>query len=302
MARLHLYATLPSLGALVAPNVEAVIFKALSKDPTDRYPSILKFAEALEEATTGNGDRQKTENTSGKPENRTSVAPAIAVVLVTVLVLISILAANLARPVASVSNTHTTSPSPQLSNPYTHGGNLVLNDPLNDNNKGYNWLTGTNERGATCEFGEGAYHTTQPAHGFFHACDARNTDFSNFIFEVDMTLVAGDYAGVLFRKASNDKYYIFHLATDGAYDLRLYSQSGSEGQSLVKGSTSINLYQENLIAVVANQNTITMYVNHQLIRSVNDNALIHGRIAVLVGNNTVELAEARFRNAKVWAI
>jgi hypothetical protein len=40
----------PPLGAGVAPAVEAVVLRALKKDPKDRYASVTEFAEALERA------------------------------------------------------------------------------------------------------------------------------------------------------------------------------------------------------------------------------------------------------------
>jgi hypothetical protein len=102
-----------------------------------------------------------------------------------------------ATPAVAVP-THNTVITPTVpQNPYANGGTLVLNDPLLDNSKGNGWLTGVNPRGATCEFRGGGYYSTQPVQGFFHSCPANNTDFSNFAFEVQMTLISGDYAGII---------------------------------------------------------------------------------------------------------
>src|SRR5207248_2461012 len=72
-------------------------------------------------------------------------------------------------------------------NPYTQTGARALNDPLADNSQGHAWLEGTNKLGATCSFTNGAYQATQPNPGYFHACMAQATDYSNFAFEVQMT-------------------------------------------------------------------------------------------------------------------
>jgi serine/threonine protein kinase len=56
LTREHLYETPPSLRALnpaVTPAVEAVILRALAKDPAQRYPSVRQFADAFRAAATG---------------------------------------------------------------------------------------------------------------------------------------------------------------------------------------------------------------------------------------------------------
>jgi len=196
----------------------------------------------------------------------------------------------------------TTASASASENPYTHSGTLVLDDPLIDNGKGYNWLTGTNPKGATCEFRGGAYYSTQPAQGFFHACPERSKDFSNFAFQVRMTLISGDYAGIIFCNASENTYYLFRLGTDGSYSLLIFSQSDSEGTPLATGSTPIDLSQPHLVAAVVSGGAIKLYVDRQLIRIVNDNTYTYGRIAVFSWNASGNVAEAAFSNAKVWAL
>ncbi len=56
LSRAHLYDNPPPLGAFnpnVPPGVEAVIRRALAKDPADRYPSVALFAEALQATASG---------------------------------------------------------------------------------------------------------------------------------------------------------------------------------------------------------------------------------------------------------
>ena len=56
LTREHLYETPPSLRSLnpaVTPAVEAVILRALAKDPAQRYPSVRQFADAFRAAATG---------------------------------------------------------------------------------------------------------------------------------------------------------------------------------------------------------------------------------------------------------
>jgi serine/threonine protein kinase len=199
--------------------------------------------------------------------------------------------------------THSTVVTPTVpQNPYASGATLVLDDPLLDNSKGNGWLTGVNSRGASCVFRGDGYYSTQPAQGFFHSCPANNTDYSGFAFEVQMTLISGDYAGIIFCNASADTYYLFRIGTDGSYSLLIFTPANTEGVTLVTDSISVNLFQSNLFAVVVNGGSIQLYVNRQLIKSVNDSTYTHGHIAVFAWNATGKVSEAVFRNAKVWKL
>jgi hypothetical protein len=192
----------------------------------------------------------------------------------------------------------TASPS---QNPYGRTGTLVLNDSLSTNSNAQ-WQTGINNHNATCEFIGGAYQVTQPAQGFFHSCTAENTNFINFAFEVQMTTLSGDYAGIIFCKEDTNSYYLFYVKADGSYFLyRNIDANINDAVKLANGPTSINLFQTNTIAVVVDQGNIQLYLNRQIITTVFDTAYTHGAIAVLTGNDT-RSAETVFSNARVWQL
>lgn len=189
-------------------------------------------------------------------------------------------------------------------NPYTQGGTLVLNDPLVNNSQGYAWREGTNSLGASCTFTNGGYYSSQPNSGYFHSCMAQATDFANFVFEVQVTLISGDYEGIVFRVNPSDtnQYYYFSIDQNGNYMLKLSMDSGAS--TINSGSSSainIGSGQASTIAVVANYGNINLYVNHQQVASVNDNTLSHGQIGFFVGNQGTN-AKALFSNAKVWKL
>lgn len=207
-----------------------------------------------------------------------------------------------ATPTSALATTTTVASQ----NPYPPGGGtLALNDPLSDNSKGYNWDTKPTSFG-TCSFTEGTYHAAAPGSGTFHSCAAQNTNFSNFAYEVDMTIIAGNCGGIIFRADfTNRHYYLFSICQDGSYQLRLYTQpEGPETKILLQGSNPnirTGLGQSNLVAVVVNNDAITLYVNHQFINSVQDNTYSQGQIGVAADNNNSP-TEVAFRNAKVWAL
>jgi hypothetical protein len=193
-------------------------------------------------------------------------------------------------------------------NPYPpYGGTLVLNDPLNDNSQGHNWdehaLPGTKD----CRFVAGAYESTIHESSDIersNACFAENTNFTNFTFQVQVTVVKGSCGGVSFRgdsKAGN--FYEFHVCSDGTYqlynvDMGIVSSPFAYGPfpAIHKG-----LGQTNVVAVVAIGNNITLYVNGQNITSVINSLDSHGQIgceATEIDNSTTVM----FRNTMVWTL
>jgi serine/threonine protein kinase len=188
------------------------------------------------------------------------------------------------------------------SNPYTHSGSLALNDALTSNN--LNWDTGTNNHNASCQFTSQGFEVIQPAQSFFHGCIAKNTDFTNFVYEVQMNMISGDYAGIIFcADKSQGTYYFFYIKPDGSYQLQIYSNDQLL-RTLTSGSSSAittGLPSNNLLAVVVQNGTISLYVNETSIATVNDATYTHGQIGVFTGNDT-NSADTIFSNIRVWQL
>lgn len=211
--------------------------------------------------------------------------------------------ATVASSPVTATSSATTGVTPSVAtgpiNTYTHSGTLGMNDPLRDNSQGHSWLEGTNSLGATCQFTGGAYQSTQPNPGYFHACLAQATNYNNFVFEVQATLVSGDYMGLIFRSAS-DNYYYFRVDPTGQYTFKVYQAGNDKVLSQGPGPT-INAGQTYLLAVVANYGNFTFYVDHQQVAQLTDPTFSSGHIGVFVGDQT-NSAIAVFRNAHVWTL
>jgi hypothetical protein len=141
---------------------------------------------------------------------------------------------------------------------------------------------------------------------FFYVCAANTTNFNNFAFEVQMEITRGDCGGLIFRADSNSgKLYFFYLCQDGSYHLYLYlDYSGNHTKDLAGGSSpaiKTGLGQSNVLAVVAQGNTMDLYVNKQKLASASDGTYSHGQIG-LVGDSSSNPTEVVFSNAKVWTL
>jgi serine/threonine protein kinase len=181
-------------------------------------------------------------------------------------------------------------------------GTPILDDPLQGNSKGNNWDITPIASGSGCVFTGGVYHSAISQNGYISTCFAQATNFSNFSYQVQMRIVAGDQGGIAFRADSGKgSFYYFYINRNGAYALETYgsyilSKIISRGPS---PAIKTGLNQPNLLAVVANNNTINLYVNMQFIVSVSDNSFYQGQIGV-VAEDTGNPADIVFTDAKIW--
>jgi len=182
-------------------------------------------------------------------------------------------------------------------------GTPVLNDPLSQQDAN-NWEVDNKTGGGGCAFTGGSYHASMPQAGFFASCYAQNSNFSNFAFQVQMTILKGDRGGIIFRSDSAaTKFYLLRFDQNGTYNLFVYSgNSGSNAKNLLEGSapsfhTGAN--RANQIAIVARGSNIYLYVNQQYLTSLTDSTYSSGSIAVFAEDHT-NSTEVAFSNAQVW--
>ena len=184
---------------------------------------------------------------------------------------------------------------------------LTLDDPLSDNSQGHNW-EGIDTSLGTCAFTGGAYHVNAILNDSTNGCLA-SPNFSDFAYQVQMTIVKGDGGGILFREdnARGNAYYFAIGQQSGVWGYKLWKFNNCNSNNckvpeLRSGSsTAINtgLNQSNLMAVVAKGTTIDLYVNNHKIDSVSDNSYGSGQIGV-AATYLKSPTEVVFSNAKVW--
>jgi len=204
--------------------------------------------------------------------------------------------ANATATVRSITATATAA-----ANPY--GGTLALSESLSDPGHGEGWPVLTDPFG-TCQFLGGAYQVSTNFSSNRHWCDASQR-FSNFAFEVQMTILSGDSGGMIFRvdNALNIEY-VFSVSQNGTCELSIV-QGTQTTNTLVQPAPRPAVHQglgkTNIIAVLARGNTITLYVNHQQIALVTDSTLSSGLIG-LVSSSAPGGSQATvaYSNERIW--
>src|SRR5258708_21290240 len=142
----------------------------------------------------------------------------LAMLMIVVTVELFFLARNNRGGGINTANSIATSTALAMTDPYTHSGKLELDDTLSDNSQGHSWQEGANTSGAACQFTGGAYHAIEPQKGNFDTCFAQSTDFSNFVYQVHLTISTGDYGGIVFCADSTHlKFYYFSIGRDGHF-------------------------------------------------------------------------------------
>ncbi|GCE18483.1 helix-turn-helix domain-containing protein [Dictyobacter kobayashii] len=194
-------------------------------------------------------------------------------------------------------------------NPYApHTGHLALNDTLQQPDSTSDWQQGANETQARCLFKNNTYVAYQPLAGFFHACIAQKTDYANFAYEVEMNIQQGEFGGIVFRSEDSidGHYYLFRVHTDGSYWFYRFADHSIGHATLLDqgncGAFNKGLNQPNLLAVVAQNDILTLYINRQEVSSIHDAGYTHGQIGLLAGSITTGPAEVDFKNVRVWIL
>src|SRR5450755_169023 len=196
-----------------------------------------------------------------------------------------------------------------IKNPYAPpGGTLALNDPLTDNSNGYFWAEGPDTQGS-CAFTGGSYHASTSLSGNVHECYAENTSFSNFTYQTQITILKGDCGGIIFRaNTATLKFYYFLICQSGSASLRSYSGNGPfetlwHSDQITSDGSPLPIHQglntPNTLAVTANNDALTLYINQQQVTQINDSSYSQGQIGV-AAESTGNSTEVQFSNAQVW--
>lgn len=188
----------------------------------------------------------------------------------------------------------------------TTASSPTMNDSLVQNSTS-SWIEVTLARGG-CSFINGGYHAlvlqTDPV-----SCLAQGTDFSDFAFQVQMTIERGGEGGLLFRSDSisstnypnSTNYYLFTINTGGYYELAykgdvLVTLLGGNNAAIKTGTG-----QSNQLTVIAQGDLFSLYVNGTFIGSTKDSHRASGMVGVFA-QYTLGETEIAFQNARAWGL
>lgn len=182
-------------------------------------------------------------------------------------------------------------------------GNPAVSDTLARNSP-LQWNEYDTSSNGGCVFTAGTYHVKVYATGYFQACFAQAGNFSNFTLQVQMTILSGEYGGIIFRANDQNKFYLLQIGTDNLFQLFKYvSNNGDTASTLFSSYSSIiqGQNQPYLLTLIARGNQLTLFVNKQYIDTVRDNTYKAGLFG-LVAFDKYTLSEVAFSNLRIWKL
>jgi serine/threonine protein kinase len=158
-----------------------------------------------------------------------------------------------------------------------------------------------------CRFIGGIYYGFAKD-GQFAGCTALGTNFSDFLYQVQLTVISGHTAGVEFRaNPVNGDCYYFRISTDGTYIFAkdiLANGGGYNRVTIISGKTTAikqGLNQPNTVAVLARGSTFYLYINGQYIIGKSDTTYQSGEIGVYAESDASPVEDS-FHNVQVWTL
>jgi len=216
----------------------------------------------------------------------------------------SIIKATPAPAVPIVPTLATAAPLDTLQNPYPpYTGLLVLDDAMRNNSKGFQWGEDTDE--GMCRFRNGAYYIDTATSDYVEYCTGAATHFSNYVFQVQMTILKGDRGGLSFLVNSAQKtVYYFGIGQDGSYVLDFFR--GEDGTNILKGNASalihMGLNHPNVIGVSVMGSHVDLYINMQLLIHISIPGYFPNGSIGLAAQDKISPTEVVFHDAKVWSL
>jgi serine/threonine protein kinase len=160
-----------------------------------------------------------------------------------------------------------------------------------------------------CGFVNGNYQASaQPAADsiIFTSCLAEQTNYIDFIYQVDMTMTRSETAGLIFRNNTVlNADYLFEVNADHSYFLNSATSSLSAQNGLIPKTSFPGQATGTLtLTVIARGHDIYLFINRHFLAHISDGTSSSGQIGLFVDAHPTDQGEATatFSNLKVWTL
>ena len=190
----------------------------------------------------------------------------------------------------------------QVTSHYPPFTTLAFNDQLTSSDS--QWSTGS-----SCKFTPAGYQISTSQLGFFHDCIAQTAKFSDFAYQVNMTINSGDCGGLEFRVVDANNFYILLICSNGTYNFGDFINGKASWVhndfSQMSSSSAIHqgANQQNVIAVSVQGSAFNLFVNGSSkpvdVFTDSGNTFSQGSIGLIALDN-VNPTSVTYTNAVVW--
>jgi serine/threonine protein kinase len=216
--------------------------------------------------------------------------------------------AALANPTATqpASYTQQSTPPDSLSGAKAAQNAVLTSQPVLVDSLTSNTLNRWTVDGSHCTFGNGGYIVNNTQVNYLQPCPMLSPTVSNSAVEVDVSLLGGTSADVLFR-FNGDQYYDFEITSSNQFSFARHDASGTSISSstyLIKQTYSkviLAMGQKNTLLLIANGADFKLYINGNFVGEVQDSTYSNGQIALAIGTfGLVTTGQAIFSNLKLY--
>ena len=176
----------------------------------------------------------------------------------------------------------------------------LLIDKLSANNN--SWYENT-----ACVFVNGTYHVIVRQANLLVPCESTSLSYDNAAFQVDVSLLSGNDAGLIFR-ANDQQYYDFEITSQGEFFFRRHdANASSETYTYLIQDTRSNAIalgnQQNTLLVIASDSDFKLFINNVFVGEQQDSTYTSGLVGFVIGTLPSEtIGEASFAHFKVYTV
>jgi serine/threonine protein kinase len=157
----------------------------------------------------------------------------------------------------------------------------------------------------SCIFTGGTYHVRVKQAGSFATCESNVLSYDNAALQVDVSLLSGSNAGLIFR-ANDQQYYYFGINKNREFFFG-HHDPGADGGSFTyliqdrDSSTIAPGKQKNTLLVIANGSDFKLFINGSFVGEHQDSTYTGGAVGFAAGTGfQASSGEASFANFKVF--
>ncbi len=168
---------------------------------------------------------------------------------------------------------------------------------------GEGWVASKQQNGS-CAFTNNAYHIHIKGNQDFLLCQRQGTSVTNFVFQVQMTILHGSIGGVFFRGIDQKLAgYMFGITSNGIYSITTIPDPLTSINPLASGRSTAISSGPNLLTVIARGNHLSFYINKLFINSSDDSTFSGGSISLYALHSEFDAdTDVAFNNAQLWIL
>ncbi len=175
----------------------------------------------------------------------------------------------------------------------------LLKDNLSSDSTG-NWPND----GTNCIFRQNTYHVVVISANYLQPCELNAQTFDNVAIQVDVSLLSGSDAGLIFR-ANADQFYDFEINSKGEFFFRRHDAGAGSKYTYLIENTQNNAIaltgHKNTLLVIASGSDFKLFINRTFVGEAHDTTYASGQMGFDAGTLSQDQSgEASFANLDVY--